>query len=60
MKSELVVVTGAGGFIGGALISDLALQLFGVTAFLLPTFLAMYSLHWFRSRRRCRTERGRR
>jgi S-DNA-T family DNA segregation ATPase FtsK/SpoIIIE len=34
----------------GALISDLALQLFGVTAFLLPTFLAMYSLHWFRSR----------
>jgi S-DNA-T family DNA segregation ATPase FtsK/SpoIIIE len=34
----------------GALISDLALQLFGVTAFLLPAFLAMYSLHWFRSR----------
>jgi S-DNA-T family DNA segregation ATPase FtsK/SpoIIIE len=34
----------------GAWISDLALQLFGVTAFLLPTFLAMYSLHWFRSR----------
>ena len=34
----------------GALISDVMLQLFGVTAFLVPTFLAMYSLHWFRSR----------
>jgi S-DNA-T family DNA segregation ATPase FtsK/SpoIIIE len=34
----------------GALISDVALQLFGVSAFLLPAFLGMYSLHWFRSR----------
>ena len=34
----------------GALVSDLVLQLFGVSAFLLPAFLAMYSLHWFRSR----------
>ena len=34
----------------GALVADLVLQLFGVSAFLLPAFLAMYSLHWFRSR----------
>ncbi len=34
----------------GALISDLILQLCGVSAFLLPAFLAMYSVHWFRSR----------
>ena len=34
----------------GALVADLGLQFFGVTAFLLPAFLAMYSLHWFRSR----------
>ncbi len=34
----------------GALVADLALQLFGVAAFLLPAFLAMYSQHWFRSR----------
>ncbi len=34
----------------GALISDLILQLFGVSSFLLPAFLAMYSVHWFRSR----------
>ncbi len=34
----------------GAFLSDLVLQLFGVSAFLLPAFLAMYSLHWFRSR----------
>ena len=34
----------------GALVADLALQVFGVAAFLLPLLLAMYSLHWFRSR----------
>ena len=34
----------------GALVADLALQIFGVSAFLIPAFLAMYSLRWFRSR----------
>jgi S-DNA-T family DNA segregation ATPase FtsK/SpoIIIE len=34
----------------GALVADLAMQVFGLSAFLLPAFLAMYSLHWFRSR----------
>ncbi|MGA7463251.1 MAG: DNA translocase FtsK [Candidatus Korobacteraceae bacterium] len=34
----------------GAFVADIALQLFGVAAFLLPAFLAMYSLNWFRSR----------
>ncbi len=34
----------------GALVADLALQLFGVAAFLIPAFFAMYSLRWFRSR----------
>ncbi len=34
----------------GALVADLALQLFGVAAFLIPVFLGMYSLRWFRSR----------
>ena len=34
----------------GAMVADLALQAFGVAAFLLPALLAMYSLHWFRSR----------
>ncbi len=34
----------------GAMVADLALQLFGIAAFLLPALLAMYSLHWFRSR----------
>jgi S-DNA-T family DNA segregation ATPase FtsK/SpoIIIE len=34
----------------GALVADLALQLFGAAAFLLPALLAAYSLHWFRSR----------
>jgi len=34
----------------GALAADVMLQVFGVSAFLLPAFLAMYSLHWFRSR----------
>ena len=34
----------------GALVADLALQVFGVSAFLVPVFLAMYSVRWFRSR----------
>jgi len=34
----------------GAFGADVLLQLFGVSAFLLPAFLAMYSLNWFRSR----------
>jgi DNA segregation ATPase FtsK/SpoIIIE, S-DNA-T family len=34
----------------GALVADLALQLFGIAAFLIPVFLGMYSLRWFRSR----------
>ncbi|MGC2110404.1 MAG: DNA translocase FtsK [Candidatus Korobacteraceae bacterium] len=36
--------------VAGALVADLVLQIFGVAAFLLPVFLAMYSLRWFRSR----------
>ncbi len=34
----------------GALVADLALQVFGLAAFLIPVFLGMYSLRWFRSR----------
>ena len=34
----------------GAIGSDLALQLLGVSAFLVPTFLVLYSIRWFRSR----------
>ena len=34
----------------GAIVSDLALQIFGVSIFLIPVFLAIYSLRWFRSR----------
>ena len=34
----------------GAVGSDLALQLLGVSAFLVPVFLVLYSLRWFRSR----------
>ena len=34
----------------GAFVADILLQFFGVAAFLLPAFLAMYSLNWFRSR----------
>jgi len=35
----------------GALISDLALQFFGIGAFLLPVFPAMLGLRWFASRK---------
>src|ERR1039457_4122391 len=34
----------------GANVSDLALQVFGVAVFLIPVFLVLYSLRWFRSR----------
>ena len=34
----------------GAMVSDLALQVFGVAVFLIPVFLALYALRWFRSR----------
>jgi S-DNA-T family DNA segregation ATPase FtsK/SpoIIIE len=34
----------------GAVVSDLALQLLGLAAFLVPVFLVLYSLRWFRSR----------
>src|SRR5271165_7582744 len=34
----------------GAIASDLALQVFGVSGFLIPVFLLMYSIRWFRSR----------
>ena len=34
----------------GAIVSDLALQLFGVAAFLIPVFLLLFALRWFRSR----------
>ena len=34
----------------GAMVSDLALQLFGVAVFLIPVFLLLYALRWFRSR----------
>jgi S-DNA-T family DNA segregation ATPase FtsK/SpoIIIE len=34
----------------GAVASDLALQSLGVAAFLVPVFLVLYSLRWFRSR----------
>ncbi len=34
----------------GALVSDLALQIFGVAVFLIPAFLLFYALRWFRSR----------
>jgi DNA segregation ATPase FtsK/SpoIIIE, S-DNA-T family len=33
----------------GATISDLAFQLFGISIFLIPVFLVLYSLRWFRS-----------
>jgi DNA segregation ATPase FtsK/SpoIIIE, S-DNA-T family len=34
----------------GAMVSDLGLQVFGVAVFLIPVFLILYSLRWFRSR----------
>src|SRR3974390_1912260 len=34
----------------GAIGADIAFQLFGVSAFLLPVFLTLFSLRWFRSR----------
>src|SRR5271169_5804910 len=34
----------------GAVASDLTLQMFGVAVFLVPIYLAMYSIRWFRSR----------
>ncbi len=34
----------------GAYTADVALQVFGVAVFLVPAFLAMYALSWFRSR----------
>src|SRR5271169_2614570 len=34
----------------GAVTSDVALQILGVAAFLVPVFLVLYSLRWFRSR----------
>jgi DNA segregation ATPase FtsK/SpoIIIE, S-DNA-T family len=34
----------------GAVASDLTLQVFGVSAILIPVFLVMYSIRWFRSR----------
>src|SRR5258706_13394042 len=34
----------------GALTADLLLQLMGITVFLVPTFIAMIGVRWFRSR----------
>jgi S-DNA-T family DNA segregation ATPase FtsK/SpoIIIE len=34
----------------GATVSDLALQIFGVSILLIPIFLLLYALRWFRSR----------
>ncbi len=34
----------------GAIVSDLALQIFGVSIFLIPVFLVIYALRWLRSR----------
>jgi S-DNA-T family DNA segregation ATPase FtsK/SpoIIIE len=36
--------------VSGALASDLTLQVLGVAAFLIPVYLVMYSVRWFRSR----------
>ena len=36
--------------IAGAFVADIVLQLLGLSAFLLPAFLGMFSLSWFRSR----------
>jgi DNA segregation ATPase FtsK/SpoIIIE, S-DNA-T family len=34
----------------GAVVSDLALQVFGIAVFLVPVFLLLYAWRWFRSR----------
>ena len=34
----------------GAVVSDLALQVFGVAVFLIPVFLLLFAVRWFRSR----------
>jgi S-DNA-T family DNA segregation ATPase FtsK/SpoIIIE len=34
----------------GAIVADLALQIFGIAVFLVPVFLALYAWRWFRSR----------
>lgn len=34
----------------GAIVSDVALQLFGISIFLIPVFLVLYALRWLRSR----------
>jgi len=34
----------------GATVSDLALQIFGIAVFLLPVFMVLYAVRWFRSR----------
>jgi S-DNA-T family DNA segregation ATPase FtsK/SpoIIIE len=36
--------------IAGALVSDLLLQAIGIAVFLIPVFLGMYAVRWFRSR----------
>ena len=36
--------------IAGALFADLLLQVFGISVFLVPVFLGMYAIRWFRSR----------
>ena len=36
--------------VAGAMVADLALQIFGVAVFLVPVFLAFFALRWFRSR----------
>ena len=34
----------------GAIVSDIALQIFGISIFLIPVFLVLYALRWMRSR----------
>jgi S-DNA-T family DNA segregation ATPase FtsK/SpoIIIE len=36
--------------LAGAFVSDVALQTFGIAVFLIPVFLALYAVRWFRSR----------
>jgi len=51
--SVLTTARGARNWIGivGAVISDLCLQTFGISAFLLPVFPLMLGVRWFRSRK---------